>query len=58
MKYHDFFEADSKMLICDIGHYESEQFTSDLLADLLRKKFPTFAVLKSDVKTNPVHYYF
>jgi dinuclear metal center YbgI/SA1388 family protein len=58
MKYHEFFDADGQMLICDIGHYESEQFTIDLFADLLRKKFPTFAVLKSGVQTNPVHYYF
>lgn len=58
MKYHEYFDADGKMLICDIGHYESEQFTSDLLAEILHKKFPTFAVLKSDTQTNPVHYYF
>ena len=58
MKYHEFFDADGRMMICDIGHYESEQFTTDLLADILHKKFPTFAVLKSEVQTNPVHYYF
>jgi len=58
MKYHEFFDADRKMVICDIGHYESEQFTTDLLSDILHIKFPTFAVLKSDIQTNPVHYYF
>ena len=58
MKYHEYFDADGKMLICDIGHYESEQFTTELLADILHRKFPTFAVLKSDTQTNPVHYYF
>jgi dinuclear metal center YbgI/SA1388 family protein len=58
MKYHEFFDAESKMLICDIGHYESEQFTTDLLTEILHQKFPTFAVLKSDIQTNPVHYYF
>jgi dinuclear metal center YbgI/SA1388 family protein len=58
LKYHEFFDADGKILICDIGHYESEQFTTDLLADILHKKFPTFAVLKSDIQTNPVQYYF
>ncbi|MBC7828171.1 MAG: Nif3-like dinuclear metal center hexameric protein [Chitinophagaceae bacterium] len=58
IKYHEFFDADGKMLLCDIGHYESEQFTTDLLAEILHKKFPTFAVLKSDIQTNPVHYYF
>jgi dinuclear metal center YbgI/SA1388 family protein len=58
MKYHEFFDADGRMLICDLGHYESEQFTTDLLTDILHKKFPTFAVLKSETQTNPVHYYF
>jgi len=57
MKYHEFFEADGRLLICDIGHFESEQFTSDLLVELLLHKFPTFAVLKSEVKTNPVNYF-
>ncbi|MBL7699325.1 MAG: Nif3-like dinuclear metal center hexameric protein [Chitinophagaceae bacterium] len=57
IKYHEFFDADGKMLLCDIGHYESEQFTTDLFVELLREKFPTFAVLKSGVSTNPVHYF-
>ena len=57
MKYHEFFDADGKLLICDIGHFESEQFTTDLLADILVEKFPTFAVLKTAVNTNPVNYY-
>lgn len=58
LKYHEFFEADRRLLLCDIGHYESEQFTTDLLAELLQQKFITFAVLKSDQITNPVYYYF
>jgi dinuclear metal center YbgI/SA1388 family protein len=57
MKYHEFFDADSSILIADIGHFESEQFTTALLAELLEQKFPTFAVLKTGVMTNPVHYY-
>lgn len=57
MKYHEFFEADGRILVCDIGHFESEQFTVDLLNEVLEEKFPTFAVLKSAVRTNPVHYY-
>lgn len=57
LKYHEYFDADGKMLLCDIGHYESEQFTTDLFVELLREKFPTFAVLKSGVNTNPVHYF-
>ncbi|HSB93372.1 MAG TPA: Nif3-like dinuclear metal center hexameric protein [Flavitalea sp.] len=57
MKYHEFFDVEGELLLCDIGHYESEQFTVDLLKEVLEEKFPTFAVLKSAVKTNPVHYY-
>ena len=57
LKYHEFFDADGRLVIADIGHYESEQYSTDLLFDILRKKFPTFAVLKTGVKTNPVHYF-
>ncbi len=57
IKYHEFFEAEGRLLLADIGHYESEQFTTDLLADLILQKFPTFAVLKTGVNTNPVRYY-
>ncbi|MEO8403678.1 MAG: Nif3-like dinuclear metal center hexameric protein [Chitinophagaceae bacterium] len=57
MKYHEFFDADNRMVIADIGHFESEQFTTDLLAERLLQKFPTFAVLKTGVKTNPVNYF-
>ncbi len=58
LKYHEFFDANDRLVICDIGHYESEQFTINLLAEILRQKFPTFAVLKPDTQTNPVYYYF
>jgi dinuclear metal center YbgI/SA1388 family protein len=57
MKYHEFFDADNTILLADIGHYESEQFTIDLLADILKQKYPNFAVLKTEMKTNPVNYY-
>jgi dinuclear metal center YbgI/SA1388 family protein len=57
MKYHEFFDANNRILIADIGHYESEQFTIDLLRDILGQKFPTFAVLKTEVRTNPVLYF-
>lgn len=57
IKYHEFFDADNRMLIADIGHYESEQFTIDLFKEILEQKFPTFAVLKTEVKTNPVNYF-
>lgn len=57
VKYHEFFDANGKIVIADIGHFESEQFTIDLLFDLLREKFPNFAVQKTGVKTNPVNYF-
>lgn len=57
VKYHEFFDANSKMVIADIGHWESEQFTVDLLVEILQSKFPNFAVLKSKVRTNPVYYF-
>ncbi|HRO42103.1 MAG TPA: Nif3-like dinuclear metal center hexameric protein [Flavipsychrobacter sp.] len=56
-KYHQFFDADGKIVIADIGHYESEQFTTELLADILKKKFPNFATLLSNLSTNPVKYF-
>jgi dinuclear metal center YbgI/SA1388 family protein len=57
VKYHEFFDANDRLLLADIGHWESEQFTTGLLIDILQAKFPTFAVLKSGVKTNPVNYF-
>ncbi len=57
VKYHEFFDAEDKLVIADIGHWESEQFTIDLLLDVLVSKFPTFAVQKSKVQTNPVRYF-
>ena len=58
IKYHDFFDSNGKMVIADVGHFESEQFTIDLLQEILEQKFPTFAILKTEVKTNPVNYFF
>ena len=55
-KYHQFFQADSKILIIDIGHYESEQFTKEIFYNLLMKNFPNFAVHFSSVNTNPINY--
>ena len=57
LKYHDFFEADGKYLLMDIGHGESEHFVPALIVDYLTLKFPTFAVLESMVKTQPVNYF-
>lgn len=58
IKYHEFFDAEGRTVIADIGHYESEQFAVDLLQTLLVEKFPTFAAIyKTGVNTNPVHYF-
>jgi dinuclear metal center YbgI/SA1388 family protein len=57
VKYHEFFDANGKLVIADIGHYESEQFTIDLLFDILSEKFLNFAVLKTGIITNPVQYF-
>jgi dinuclear metal center YbgI/SA1388 family protein len=58
VKYHEFFDANDRLVIADIGHFESEQFTVELLFEVLREKFRNFAVLKSVVETNPVKYYY
>lgn len=55
-KYHEFFDADRKIVIADIGHYESEQFTINLLHDLITQKFSTFAVYLTQINTNPINY--
>jgi len=57
IRYHQFFDADRKIIIADIGHYESEQFTTEIFHELILKKFPKFAVHFSKVNTNPVNYY-
>jgi dinuclear metal center YbgI/SA1388 family protein len=57
VKYHQFFDADNKLIIMDIGHFESEQFTIDLIVDFLKEKMPTFAILLSETNTNPVNYF-
>jgi len=56
-KYHDFFDAEGKILIADVGHFESEQFTMQLLYDIITKKFSNFAVRLTAINTNPVKYY-
>jgi len=55
-KYHEFFDADGRIIIADIGHYESEAATKELLVDVLIKKFPTFAINFSKTVTNPISY--
>ena len=56
IKYHQFFEAEGKMLLADAGHYETEQFVKDLLYKWLNEKFPTFALRITECNTNAVHY--
>jgi dinuclear metal center YbgI/SA1388 family protein len=55
-KYHQFFDAENKIIIADIGHYESEQFTKELIFELLQQKFPNFALHFSETNTNPIKY--
>ncbi len=55
-KYHQYFDADNQILVVDIGHFESEQFTLEIFYDILTKKFPKFAVHFSDINTNPINY--
>jgi dinuclear metal center YbgI/SA1388 family protein len=56
IKYHDFFIPGKRMILADIGHYESEQFTKELIYTLLKKKFTNFALFISGTNTNPVNY--
>lgn len=55
-KYHDFFLAEEKILLVDVGHYESEQFTKNLLVEYLTKKITSFAIVLSEKSTNPIYY--
>jgi dinuclear metal center YbgI/SA1388 family protein len=56
-KYHEFFDAERKLVIADIGHFESEQFTQQLLYEIITKKFTNFAVRLTAINTNPVKYF-
>jgi dinuclear metal center YbgI/SA1388 family protein len=56
-KYHEFFDAENEIMITDIGHFESEQFTSEIFIDYLREKFPNFAIHLAQNNTNPIHYF-
>ena len=57
LKYHEFFDADGKILLADIGHFESEESTKDLLSDIITENFPKFAVRLSETDTNPIRYF-
>ncbi|MFV8224839.1 Nif3-like dinuclear metal center hexameric protein [Christiangramia aquimixticola] len=56
LKYHDFYKAEQKLVVADIGHYESEQYTKNLLYSFLSKKISSFALILADTNTNPIHY--
>ncbi len=56
LKYHDYFQAENKILLADIGHFESERFTKNKIVDYLTKKIPNFAIVLSKENTNPVKY--
>lgn len=55
-KYHQFFDAECKIIIADIGHYESEQYTTEIFYEILIKKITNFAVRLSEINTNPINY--
>jgi dinuclear metal center YbgI/SA1388 family protein len=56
-KYHEFFDAEGRLMICDIGHFESEQFTIELLFEIIYEKYPNFALHLTKLNTNPIKYY-
>ena len=56
LKYHNFYEAENKLLLADIGHFESERYTKNYIVDYLTKKIPNFAIILSEENTNPVKY--
>ena len=56
LKYHQFYEAENKIVLADIGHFESERYTKNYIVEFLSKKMPNFAVILSTVNTNPVNY--
>ncbi|MCB9260859.1 MAG: Nif3-like dinuclear metal center hexameric protein [Flavobacteriales bacterium] len=58
VKYHEFFDGENKLMICDVGHYESEQFTIELLGEILLEKNSNFAVIFSKTVTNPIKYFY
>lgn len=56
LKYHDFYQAENNIFLADVGHYESEQYTKALLHAFLREKFTNFAIVLSEINTNPIQY--
>jgi len=56
IKYHDFFKANDKIILIDIGHFESERYTTNLIYEIIKKNFSKLAILKSNIDTNPISY--
>jgi putative NIF3 family GTP cyclohydrolase 1 type 2 len=56
LKYHDYYQAEGKIVLADIGHFESERFTKNYIVDFLKKKIANFAIILSELNTNPVKY--
>jgi len=56
-KYHEFFDVDKNLILIDVGHFESEQFTPEIFYDIIQNKFPTFAIHLSKINTNPINYF-
>ena len=57
LKYHDYYKAEGKLVVADIGHYESERYTKNILHSYLSKKISNFAIILANTKTNPIKYY-
>lgn len=57
LKYHDYYQAENQLLLLDVGHYESERYTKNLIAEYLTEKISTFAIILSEENTNPINYF-
>ena len=56
MRYHDYFGHEGELLIAEMGHYESEQYTVEIFAEVLEKRFPELRIVKTSHNTNPINY--
>ena len=56
VRYHDYFGHEGELLIAEMGHYESEQYTIDILEEILRSRFPELKTVKTSLNTNPINY--
>ncbi|WP_299231453.1 Nif3-like dinuclear metal center hexameric protein [uncultured Bacteroides sp.] len=56
IKYHDYFYYEDSILAAEIGHYESEQYTKDIIKEVLNRKFPNLRIEITRINTNPIKY--